>query len=137
MDSSIFENMGISIKESKALFALLELGSAKMAVLGEKIGMPRTSLYPIVQKLAKRGLAHEVVVHNHKEWQAIAPKEIYKNARENLHLLESAVPELENLQDQISVPKEESEILYYRSEAGVKKAYQQLLKLKKEKEFAE
>ena len=123
------ESVGLTQKESKIYFNLLELGSAKISVLGRKTGMPRTSIYPILQKLAEREFAHRVRIGNHEEWESSDPKELYKTARESLGKFGKLLPELEKIRGKFSdKPKRISEVLFYRGRAGIKKAYWDALK---------
>ncbi|HEY4523326.1 MAG TPA: helix-turn-helix domain-containing protein [Candidatus Paceibacterota bacterium] len=127
----ILKNLGLSSKETLIFLALLELKSATISVLGRYAKLPRTSLYPLLQKLQDKGFVYQGKVKNHTEWKCITPRELYQKYKESLKNLELALPELEDVyREQPLVPKI-SPLTYYESLEGVKKVYEDILLLPK------
>ncbi|HEY4479596.1 MAG: hypothetical protein A3H69_01485 [Candidatus Sungbacteria bacterium RIFCSPLOWO2_02_FULL_47_9] len=133
MDASpkLFEEFGLTEKEGGVYLTLLKLERAKVSTLGKKSGFPRTSLYPILEKLLKRGFVRILRIGNHQEWEASEPKEIYKQAKETIKGLEEAVPLLEALKGSLAGHIRTADILFYKSIDGIKKAYDDILKLRR------
>lgn len=121
--------LGISPKEVAVYSTLLELEKAKVSALSRIAKIPRTSLYPILEKLAERGFVHRLMVHNHEEWTADDPKDLYRTARASLKQFGALLPVLEKSKGQLSQQaKKTSDVVFYRGRAGIKKAYWDVLR---------
>lgn len=123
--------IGISAKESSIFIALLELQRANISALGRKTGIPRTTLYSALEKFLIKGIAQKVRVGNHTEWGAVPPEELYRVAKNNLQDLKESLPELEKLYGFVSDEVKPAEILIYKSKEGLRKAYQNILNLRR------
>ena len=67
------EELGLSPYESKAYITLLELGTSKGINVANKSNIPRTSCYPVLEKLATKGLV-QITGNKPKYFQAIKPE---------------------------------------------------------------
>ena len=125
----ILEDFGLSAKEVAIYITLLKLQNSNISNLSRKSGMPRTTLYPLLNKLLKRGLVNIIHMGNHDEWEAMDPKELYQKTKSSLKNLEEAIPALELLRGSLVGHKKSSDILFYKSKEGIKKAYESVFKL--------
>lgn len=127
----VLAGIGISTKESNIFTTLLQLQRANISALGRKTGIPRTTLYSALEKFLVKGIAQKVRVGKHTEWEAVSPEELYRVAKNNLQDLKESLPELEKLYGFVSDEVKPAEILIYKSKEGLKKAYQNILNLRR------
>lgn len=120
---------GLTAKEIKVFIALLKMGHVTVSALSRAVGLPRTTLYLLLESLEKREFIHKIRVHNHNEWEAIDPKALYRRTRDNTDDLKDSLPELEKIYGSSVGQSKPSEIIYYRSREGIKKAYEAIFKL--------
>lgn len=126
----ILEDFGLSPKEIIVYITVLKLEKSNISNLARKAGMPRTTIYPILDNLLKRGLVSIIHVGNHDEWEAIEPKELYQKTKKSLKNLAEALPSLESLRGILIGHKKSSDILFYKSWDGIKKAYEMVFNLR-------
>lgn len=62
---------------------------------------------------------------------AVPPEELYRVAKNNLQDLKESLPELEKLYGFVSDEVKPAEILIYKSKEGLRKAYQNILNLRR------
>ena len=60
MFEQFLEEIGLSEKEAKIYLALLQVDSALISDLAEKTKINRTTVYPVLESLAKKGLVSEL-----------------------------------------------------------------------------
>jgi sugar-specific transcriptional regulator TrmB len=54
-----FKRLGLNAKESETFVRLLELGAQPVSIIAKQVGLPRTSMYFVVEKLKKAQLVDE------------------------------------------------------------------------------
>lgn len=124
------EGIGLSPKEQAVFKALYALGSATLTVLAKKARCPRTTLYPILQRLSDRGFVQRIRVANHFEWQAVEAPVLYRILREQMHEFKTALPLFEALRQMASISNKKQDFVFYESREGVRRAYESMLQLK-------
>ena len=70
------KNLGLSAKEVMVYTTLLKLNRSTVSNIAKKSEMPRTTIYPLLEKLMQKGIVHIVHIGNHDEWEAISPEEL-------------------------------------------------------------
>jgi sugar-specific transcriptional regulator TrmB len=123
MIEQFLENIGLSQKEAVVYMALLAVESSSVMELAKKTEIKRTSIYPIIESLEKKGLVSEVEVGKKNEYRAEAPERLetyIKNEQikldEQAKLLTEIVPRLK------SVSRDQGErpiIKYYDGREGI------------------
>ncbi|MEN9582551.1 MAG: hypothetical protein RL641_505 [Candidatus Parcubacteria bacterium] len=123
MIEQFLENIGLSQKESMVYMALLAVESSSVIDLAKKTDIKRTSIYPIIESLEKKGLVSEVEVGKKNEYRAEAPERLetyIKNEQARLNeqakLLDEVIPRLK------SVSRDQGErpvIKYYDGREGI------------------
>lgn len=71
-----FEDLGLSPYEARLLLAMLALGQANTLQLAQASGVPRTSIYPVLEGLAAKRLAHRLPADGPAVWAAKGRDEI-------------------------------------------------------------
>lgn len=110
-------------KEIEIYLALLAVDSASALEISKKTSVKRTSVYPIIETLLKKGLVSEVAVGKKNEFQAEPPEHLetyIENEKvrlsEQSKLLQEVIPRLK------SISRDSSErpiIKYYEGRDGI------------------
>src|SRR3990172_3012022 len=66
--------LGLTAQEQKILNVLEQKGPCLVSELAREVKAPRTTVHFLLKKLARRGVAEQIKMANHKEWQ-MAPNE--------------------------------------------------------------
>jgi sugar-specific transcriptional regulator TrmB len=134
MNSLLFQKLGLSQKETRAFLKMLELGPQPVSIIARYVGVPRSSMYVILERLHKLELVEHFDRGGITFFRCIPVKNIagiiseQKNTLEyTLKLLDEALPELESKENKLSItPK----VRFFEGEAGAKKMYEEVLKEK-------
>src|SRR3989344_6062924 len=76
MDNRLFEDIGFSKGEVKVYFALLDLGESTIGPLSKKAEITAAKVYPILEKLIKKGLVSFIIKSDTKYFSPANPKRI-------------------------------------------------------------
>ncbi len=123
MIEQFLENIGLSQKEASVYMALLEVESSSVMDLAKKTDIKRTSVYPILESLEKKGLVSEVEVGKKNEYRAEAPERLetyIENEKVRLNeqskLLSEIIPRLKSVSRDLG---ERPIIKYYEGRQGI------------------
>ena len=89
--------LGLSTQEAVVYLALLRAGAVSMAELARSGGARRTTLYPRVQRLLKKGVVRTEVYGRRKRYAAITPEELHALHRGRLERVRDLLPHLQAL----------------------------------------
>jgi len=98
----VIEQLGYSPREAKVYLASLRLGEAHISDIAEKVGMPRTSVQAIMDRLHADGLVNFYVMRRYKYWVAENPKHILFNLQKKEEALLEAIPALSEIRKMAS-----------------------------------
>jgi sugar-specific transcriptional regulator TrmB len=105
MFEKYLEDLGLSEKEAKVYLSLLEVDNDSVLDLAEKTKINRTTIYPVLESLAKKGLISEVKVDKKVRFQAEPPErlETYVERQkivleEHAKRLKDVIPQLKSVQ---------------------------------------
>ncbi|MFA6529197.1 MAG: helix-turn-helix domain-containing protein, partial [Candidatus Gracilibacteria bacterium] len=124
----LFESLGAGEKEMQAFLKMLELGAQPISIIAKFVGVPRSSMYVILDRLKALHLVEEFEQKNIKYVRCI-PVENLKNILESkekqleqtLVMLGKKLPELENLENRLSItPK----VKFHEGKEGVMQVYE-------------
>ena len=104
------KNLGLSAKEVMVYTTLLKLNRSTVSNIAKKSEMPRTTIYPLLEKLMQKGIVHIVHIGNHDEWEAISPEELRQKIRDSLTDLTESLPFLKSIQGSLVGHKKTSDI---------------------------
>lgn len=76
MFEKFLEELGLSDKESKVYLALLEVETDSVIDLAKKTDINRTTIYPVLESLSKKGLISEVKVDKKIRYAAESPERL-------------------------------------------------------------
>src|SRR3989344_5713471 len=129
MDKNILVNAGLTLRESEAYLALLELKESLVSELSKKTKENRTHLYDTLNSLIKKGLASYVIKNGKKYFRSSSPEKIIDYLREKEKLIEEKLPELNELYK----PKIKAPVIeVFEGKEGIKTVLRDVLKENKE-----
>ena len=123
----LFTRIGLNQKETKIFLTLLELGAQPVSVIGKRAGVPRTTMYTILEKLKGLGLIEEFERAGIQYYKCIpvdSLPDVLKRQESELHqtmeLLNQNLPQLASLESTLSItPK----VQFFEGKEEVKKMY--------------
>jgi sugar-specific transcriptional regulator TrmB len=89
MLDTIFEKLGLKREHSDVYLALLEGGSMPAGNLAKRLDVPRSTLYGLLDELARGGLILQNEKGNVKLWQAVDPDKIKNIINDKINALEN------------------------------------------------
>ena len=108
MFEKYLEDLGLSEKEAKVYLSLLQVDNDSVLDLAEKTKINRTTIYPVLESLSKKGLISEVKVDKKVRFQAEPPErlETYVERQkivleEHAKRLKDVIPQLKSVQREI------------------------------------
>ena len=133
---SILEEIGLTKNDRKVYLTLLEIGSATASTLVKKIGLHRSYVYDILDKLIEWGLVSFIIKNNKKYFNADNPERIMQilkgreqEIKESEEEINKVLPELIKSQN-IAIEKQEAKI--FTGKEGIKSILEDVLKTKKD-----
>jgi HTH-type transcriptional regulator, sugar sensing transcriptional regulator len=133
MKSEVLEEIGFSKGEVKVYFSLLELGETTIGPLSKKAGVTAAKVYPILDKLAKKGLSTHVIKSGTKYFQAASPNQIIEYLNEKTKKINEEKEEIKKLIPQLEAKKKLAENIQtakvYQTYDGMKTLYNEILDL--------
>lgn len=138
VDKKILEQIGLSKNEIKVYFALLELDQSSATPIVKKSGIPNSKIYPILEKLIKKGLVSYVVKNNVRYFQASDPKNLIDLLSKREKEINSQKKEIGKLIPEIELKrklaKDKQEATVYEGFEGVRVAVDNILNIMKRNE---
>lgn len=133
----LFTRLGLTKKETEVFTKLLTLGAQPVSVIAKHVGMPRSSMYFILDKLKEHQLIEEFERAGITYVKCIPVADIAgvlrrkeKEIRQTLQVLEETLPALQAMERTLSImPK----VRFIEGSTAVSKMYESL---KNEHEFA-
>ncbi len=101
MLNEYLEEIGLSDKEAQVYLALLEVENATISDIAKKTKVNRTTVYPVLQSLEKKGLASEVPVGKKIHYQAAPPERLESFIERQKVVLEEHSARLKDIIPQI------------------------------------
>ncbi len=128
MNNEILKKIGLSDHEIKIYLTLLRLGTSTATKIASETNIDRATTYRFISLLIERGFVSYVITNNVKYFNAAHPNKLIEDQKEKLNQIKNLLPELENL---ISIPKEEAKIELYKGKEGLKTIMKDILREKK------
>lgn len=106
----LFRRLGLTAKETQTYLKLIQLGAQPVSVVAKHLGIPRASMYFLLEKLRRRHLVEKFERVGVTYFKAIAPKDIAsvlhaeeRKLQQTLALLKDELPALEKLENTLSI----------------------------------
>ncbi len=132
---NIFQSLGADEKETHVFLRMLELGAQPVSVMAKFVGVPRSSMYVILERLKRLNLLQEFERSGIKYVRCIPVNELEdllkmkeRSIQQSLHILQEKAEELKKAENRLSLtPK----VKFYEGKKEVMKLYEQVLKEKR------
>lgn len=128
----LFENLGVDEKGMRTFLKMLELGAQPVSVIAKHLGMPRSSMYVILERLKKLQLIDEFERSGIIYVKCIPVKQIADvlRARElsinqTMKMLNEEMPHLESLENKLSITPT---VRFYEGKQAVMKMYEEVIR---------
>ncbi|OWK27409.1 MAG: hypothetical protein US76_04230 [Parcubacteria group bacterium GW2011_GWA2_38_13b] len=109
---------GKEANEAKTWFAVLELGEATVTDIARKTGLPRTTVYNVVEYLVERKLVTARKKKRGKYYSTGDPVNLLYVAERNVQLLKRALPWLRSIHRAVYKAKTQRE--FYKDKKGIR-----------------
>ncbi|MBI4994876.1 helix-turn-helix domain-containing protein [Candidatus Peregrinibacteria bacterium] len=133
---NLFQSIGADEKETKAFLKMLELGAQPISVIARYIGVPRSTMYSVLERLKKLGLIEQFEKSGILYAKCIPVSDIAgvlktqeRQIEQSLLILEENLPQLTVLENRLSITPQ---IKFFEGKNQTMKVYEKVLK---EKEF--
>lgn len=125
MDKSILKDVGLQEGEINVYLSLLRLKEATATQITQNIGLHRSNVYDIIEKLMHKGLVSFVIKNNVKYFRSSSPTKILDYIKEREEKLRQIIPSL----IEISKEKEEDiKVEIYKGKEGIKTILSDIIK---------
>ncbi len=124
MDTSIFEDLGLTHAEIKVYLALLQFGSSTAGPILEKSGLQNSVVHRALNSLIEKGLISFILEGKRKVYQATNPEYFYEFIEDKKANFERILPELKEKQEKA---KEKERAMIYKGKKGINEIYIKLL----------
>lgn len=129
--NKIFQRLGLNNKEMDTFLKMLELGAQPISVIARHAGVPRSTMYLIIDNLKKTQLVETFERIGIKYAKAIPVKDIggvlrarERQIEQTVKMLEEAMPELEALENKLSITPH---VRFHEGKQAVLKMYESML----------
>jgi len=129
MITETLKEIGLNEKEIEIYLTILEKGICKVEGILEKVKIPRTTIYGILDSLIKKGFVSSSYHGKIKHFQASEPKILLRLEEEKIRKLKEVIPELEKRK---SIIGEKPNVEMYSGKKGIQLIYEKILETKKE-----
>ncbi len=131
MLNSLFSKLGATEKETKAYLKLLEIGANPVSSIAKLLGIPRSTMYLILERLKSIQLVDHFERNGIKYVRAIEPKEIINilDTKENEIIqakkeFKSRLEELEKLSSKLSITPT---VVFFEGKESTMRMYEEIL----------
>lgn len=130
----LFKDFGLNEKETQVFIKMIELGAQPVSTIAKYVGVPRSSMYVILERLKKLSLVQEFRQNSILYIKPVAIKslmEILKTKKRQLEQTETVLtenlPQLEALENKLSITPL---VRFYEGKEAVMQMYEDILKVK-------
>jgi len=129
MFEKYLEEIGLSDKEAKVYVSLLQVDHDSVLDLSKRTEVNRTTIYPVLESLAKKGLVSEIQIDKKVHYKAEPPERLETyverrklNFEEQSKRLKDIVPQLKSIQRESG---ERPVVKYFEGTNGIMSALQE------------
>jgi len=136
MFEKYLQEIGLSEKEAEVYVALLQYDNTSVAELAKKTKVNRTTIYPVLETLAKKGLVSEIQVDKKVHYQAEPPERLETYIERQKVVLEENTKRLKDIVPQLkSIQRESGErpvVKYFEGREGIISSSEEMFSTKNE-----
>ena len=125
----ILEKAGITRIEAKVYVTLLDLGPSLAGYVSKRSGIHRRTIYDALDRLAEKGLISYMIKNNRRYFEAASPERLVELLKEKEAEIQAVLPDLREI---FTKTKAKEETLFYKGKEGLKTAFEDQIKERKE-----
>lgn len=129
MFEKYLQEIGLSEKEAQIYLALLQVDNESIQDLAKRTGINRTTVYPVLETLEKKGLVSEIQLGKKINYEAAPPERLETFVERQKVVLQERAERLKDIIPQIkSVQREQGErpvVKYFEGRDGAISAYEE------------
>jgi len=135
-DITILKKIGLTKNERNVYLSLLEIGSSTVSDLVKKVGLHRSYIYDILEKLIDLGLTDFIIKNNKKYFESGNPERILEIIREREEKIKEDKKEINKIlpdlkkRQKIAIEKQEAKV--FLGKEGIKSILEDILRVKKD-----
>jgi len=129
MNTEPLKRLGLTEADRKVYLTLLKKGKASVTEIAHDSGTHRTNVYNILDKLGEMGLTAHFKENNRLVFKATNPDNLLNYLKETQQTVQDIIPDLKKIQEN---KLEKVSVEVFHGEKGMKAAYKDILKAKKE-----
>lgn len=114
----ILFNLEIQDAQAEIYLGLLKMGEGGYTQIAKKTGIKRTTLYPILEKMEKRGLIKKSL--DRKAFLPIMPQQLFEKLQGNNLMFFHAIPQF---QDLMRRPEKMAKMKFYNGRKGIQQLF--------------
>jgi len=122
-------SLGLSERESRVYFFLLELGPTTTSRIIRKTGIASSKIYDVLEKLEHKGLVTHILKKGKKEFHPASPNKLNTLLKEKEEIISEILPGLEKLYLKTT---EEVQAEVHTGKEGIKAIFEDILREGKE-----
>lgn len=116
----LLQQIGYSKNEAKVYLASLEFGLSSAQEIAVRAGLPRTTVYSVLQYLADKGVVAKTMVKGKTRFVAEPPERLISSLSELHKKVEASMPELQAIYNK---KENKPKILFFEGEEAVQKVW--------------
>lgn len=121
METTVFEDFGLSQGEIKTFLAILQEGSSGARILINKTGLQSSVVYRALDRLVEKGLVGYILEGKRRIYQSRSPEQFLHFIDDKKKEYEELIPKIKQLQTEA---KEQPQAMIYKGIRGIKETYQ-------------
>lgn len=114
----ILFNLEIQDAQAEIYLGLLKMGGGGYTQIAKKTGIKRTTLYPILEKMEKRGLIKKSL--DRKAFLPIMPPQLFEKLQGNNLMFFHAIPQFQELMRR---PEKMAKMKFYKGRKGIQQLF--------------
>jgi len=103
------ESIGMNKNEILIYLDLIRMGKSSAGDVSKRTNIHRSNVYDIIEKLIKKAIVKEVIEENRKVFTPLPPSELLNNFKQIEIDLQTIIPEIEKIQN--NIPKDKSRVM--------------------------
>ncbi|MFA6462009.1 MAG: helix-turn-helix domain-containing protein [Candidatus Woesearchaeota archaeon] len=127
MDTTVFEELGLTRTEIKIYLTLLKLGASSAGIILDKSQLPSSTVHRDLNSLIAKGLINFILAGKRKVYRATEPEHLFDFVEDKKRKLQEILPELKETQR--GTTNEESASVY-KGVRGIKEVYNIMINAK-------
>lgn len=95
---NIIKDLGLDDQEANVYLGLLKIGGSQASAVAKELGIKRTTIYPVLQALATKGMVNVYFRKNRHYYYAQKPNRVIGLFKKKIESFESIIPLLESME---------------------------------------